>query len=293
MSPTKRPFLVDDGHRIEVDVVAARVGQAIDHLGHGVVGDRHHEGGRHDAARFVLGIAEKLAQRRRRRRAPCGAATRLASSPADRGGRRPPHRAPWPTSRRAASSGSASRNNCSRSSGCISSSASAASSALSAASSSLPLVAAEVLQQVGQLAGAQAVQPFMGHLEADLGRPVDRVVRLPEGLDGGPVDDAVGRGRGAPAARPQAAEQGGRRHVCPDEADATEHFGQIEVGGPNDLHAVDVDQLVVEDVLGQEHLTRPPHDVTQVEPGRAQQHLGVGDAIDGRGGDEGQPAPHP
>ncbi len=132
----------------------------------------------------------------------------------------------------------------------------------------------------------------MGHLEADLGRPVDRVVRLPERLDRGPVDDAVGRGQGTPAARPQSPEQRGGGHVGPHEANTTEHFGQIEVGGPDDLHAVDVDQLVVEDVLGQEHLTRTPDDVTQVEPGRAQQDLGVRDAIDGRGRDEGQPPAH-
>ena len=71
------------------------------------------------------------------------------------------------------------------------------------------------------------------------------------------------------------------------------HLGQVEVGGPDDLDALDVDQLVVEDVLGQQHLAGAAHDVAQVEPGRAQQHLGVADAIDGRGRDEGQAPPDP
>ena len=126
----------------------------------------------------------------------------------------------------------------------------------------LTFVAAEVLQQVGQLAGAQTVQAFMGHLEADLRRPVDGVVRLRERLDRGPVDDAVGCGLRTPAARPQPAEQRGCGDVGPHKADTTEHFGQIEVGGPDDLDPIDVHQLMVEDVLGQEHLTRTADNVT-------------------------------
>ena len=114
-----------------------------------------------------------------------------------------------------------------------------------------------------------------------------------ERLDGGPVDDAVRRGKGTPATWPQPTQQGGGGHVGPHETNAPEHLGQVEICGPDDLDTVDVDQLVVEDVLGQEHLARSPDDVTQVEPGRAQQDLGMGDAIDGRGGDEGQTAPHP
>ena len=157
----------------------------------------------------------------------------------------------------------------------------------------LALVAAEVLEQVGQLAGAQAVQPFVGGLEADLGGPVDRVRRLAEGLDRRPVDDAIRRGQRAPAARPQPAQQRGRRHIGTDQPYATQHLGQVEIGRPDDLHAVHVDQLVVQDVLGQEHLAGAADHVLEVEPGRAQQHLGVRDPIDGRGGDEGQPAPHP
>ena len=124
-------------------------------------------------------------------------------------------------------------------------------------------------------------------------RPVDRVGRLPERLDRRPVDDPVGRGQRAPAAWPQSAQQRGGGHVGAHETNTAEHFGQIEVGRPDDLHAVDVDQLVVEDVLGQQHLARAADDVAQVEPGRAQQHLGVRDAIDGRGGDEGQAAAPP
>ena len=133
----------------------------------------------------------------------------------------------------------------------------------------------------------------MGGLEADLGGPVDRIRRFAEGLDGRPVDDPIGGGERAPPAGPQPAQQRGRRHVGTDQPYAAQHLGQVEIGGPDDLHAVDVDQLVVQDVLGQQHLAGPADHVLQVEPGRAQQHLGVGDPIDGRGGDEGQPAPHP
>jgi hypothetical protein len=105
------------------------------------------------------------------------------------------------------------------------------------------------------------VQPFVGGLEADLGGPVDRIRRLAEGLDGGPVDDPVRGGQRAPPARPQPAQQRGRRHVGTDQPDAAQHLGQVEVGGPDDLHAVDVDQLVVQHVLGQEHLAGAAHHV--------------------------------
>ncbi len=102
-----------------------------------------------------------------------------------------------------------------------------------------------------------------------------------------------GVGRGRQRRGPSRRSSVAVGHVGAHQPDAAEHLGQVEVGGPDDLHAVDVDQLVVEDVLGQQHLAGAADDVAEVEPGRAQQHLGVADPIDGRGRDEGQPAPDP
>ena len=86
-----------------------------------------------------------------------------------------------------------------------------------------------------------------------------------EGLDGGPVDDPLGGGQAPPALRSEPAQEGLRADV---DADQAQHRagragdgGQVEVGGPDDLDAVDVDQLVVEHVAGQEHLALPPAEV--------------------------------
>ena len=156
------------------------------------------------------------------------------------------------------------------------------------------LVAPQVLEQVGQLAGAQPVQALVGRLEAHVGRrTADVLGRLGEGLDGGPVDDAVRRRAWPPPARAETPEQRGVGDVGTDQPDAADDLGQVEVGGPDDLDALDVDELVVEDVLGQQHLAGAADDVAQVEPGRAQDHLGVADPVDGRGRDEGEPAPDP
>ena len=90
-----------------------------------------------------------------------------------------------------------------------------------------------------------------------------------------------GVGAGAPPARPEAAQQGGGRDVRADQADPAEDLGQVEVGGADDLDALDVHQLVVEHVAGEVDLAGTAHDVAQVEPRRAQHHLGVPDAVDG------------
>ena len=123
--------------------------------------------------------------------------------------------------------------------------------------------------------------------------PLDILGRLGEGLDGGPVDDPVGRRAWPPPARAETAQQRGVGDVGAHQPDAADHLGQVEVGGTDDLDALDVDELVVEHVLGQQHLAGAADDVAQVEPGRAQQHLGVADAVDGRRRHEGQPAPDP
>ena len=102
-----------------------------------------------------------------------------------------------------------------------------------------------------------------------------------------------GVGRGRHRRGPEAPQQRGVGDVGPDEPDAADDLGQVEVGGPDDLDALDVDELMVEDVLGQQHLAGAADDVAQVEAGRAQDHLGVADAVDGRRRDEGEPAPDP
>ena len=45
--------------------------------------------------------------------------------------------------------------------------------------------------------------------------------------------------------------------------------GQVEVGGPDDLDAVHVHQLVVEDLVGECHLARTRREVGEVEAGRS------------------------
>jgi hypothetical protein len=130
------------------------------------------------------------------------------------------------------------------------------------------------------------VQPFVCRVQANRRRRVLRVNRLVEGLDGGPVDDAVRRRAGAPPARPEATQQGGGRDVRAHQADATEDFGQVEVGGADHLDALDVHELVVEHVASEVNLAGAAHDVAQVEAGRPQRHLGVADPVDGRRGHE-------
>ena len=154
------------------------------------------------------------------------------------------------------------------------------------------LVAAQILEEVGQFARAQSLQAFVRGLEAHLRRRLGLAGRFGEGLDRRPVDDAVRRGTRAPPARSETAQERGVRHVRTHQADATDDLGQVQIGGPDDLDALHVDELVVQHVLGQEHLARATHHVAQVEPARAQQHLGVVDPVDRRGGNEGVTAPH-
>ena len=112
-------------------------------------------------------------------------------------------------------------------------------------------------------------------------------------MDGAPVDDPVGGGRRTPAGRSQPPQQGLGRHVHPDQAVAAEQRGQVQIGGPDDLHTVDVDQLVIEDLIGQGHLAGARHEVGQIQPGRLEADLVMVDGVDGPGGHEGQPTAHP
>ena len=130
-----------------------------------------------------------------------------------------------------------------------------------------------------------------------MGRPqpdLDTVAgRLAERLDGRPVDHPVRRRPHPPAPRPQPAQQRRRADVDADQPHPAEHRRQVEVGGPDDLLAVDVDELVVEHVPAQHDLAGPAGEVPQVEPGRAQDDLGVLDLLDRRRVDERQPAADP
>ena len=63
-----------------------------------------------------------------------------------------------------------------------------------------------------------------------------------------------GVGVGRHRAGPEPPQQGLGRHVHADQAEPAEQRRQVQIGRPDDLHAVDVDQLVVEDLIGQGHL---------------------------------------
>ena len=54
----------------------------------------------------------------------------------------------------------------------------------------------------------------------------------------------------------------------------------VQVSGTDDAHAVDVDELVVDHVLDQQHLTFAALEVGQVQPRRAQHDLAVGERLD-------------
>ena len=284
---------VDDGHRVEVDAVGPGLGEPVDDLLDLLPGLGRDERRRHDAAGLVLLVAEQLAQRQRRH-----------------GGDVAQHLAPHGEGQVA--------QRVDRLVGLHGGQQARRLDRIRLAQQLLEvlglhllegvgrlvraqrgqqlatLVTPQVLEQVGQLAGAQAVQALVGRLEADVRRrTADVLGRLGEGLNGGPVDDAVGRGRGRHRRGPRRRSSVALDTSAPTSRMRPMHLGQVEVGGPDDLHALDVDELVVEDVFGQEHLAGAPDDVAQVEPGRAEDHLGVADPVDGRGRDEGEPAADP
>ncbi len=153
------------------------------------------------------------------------------------------------------------------------------------------LIATQVLEKVGQLGWTQALQSFVRRLETHLGRGPGLAGRLSEGLDGRPVDHAVRRGTWAPTTRPETPKERGIRHVGADQADATDGLGQVQIGRPNDLDALHIDELVIQHVFGQEHFVRSAHHVAQIEPARAQQHFRVANPVDRGGRHEGFAAP--
>ena len=88
-----------------------------------------------------------------------------------------------------------------------------------------------------------------------------------EGLQIGPVDRSVGR-RAAPSLGQQAARVGPKPDIDSSELPSVGQPEEIDVGGTDDLHALDVHQLAVEHIPGQRDVALVPH-------GRRDQHLGV------------------
>ena len=128
----------------------------------------------------------------------------------------------------------------------------------------LALVATELLEQVGELTRPQAAQRLVRRVEPHRpGRSLGTTGA--ERLDRRPVDHPV-RGRAtAPAWGTEPAQQRLEADVHTDEPVLVADAGQVEVGGADDAHAVDVHELVVDDVAVEHHLTGPPLEVTQVE----------------------------
>ena len=65
----------------------------------------------------------------------------------------------------------------------------------------------------------------------------------------------------------EAPKQGLGAHVDADEADAVLHWGQVQVGGADDLDAVDVHELVIEHVVRQQQLSTATLVVAEIHAG--------------------------
>lgn len=81
-------------------------------------------------------------------------------------------------------------------------------------------------------------------------------------------------------------QQGRQRHVHPDQHHPVGERGQIEVGGAGDLHSIDVDELVVEYVAGEQHLAGAALVLAQVQARGAQRDPPGVHLLDGVGGQE-------
>ena len=129
--------------------------------------------------------------------------------------------------------------------------------------------AAEVLEQVGELARAQPVQGLLA-ARAAAPWPGPSVASSPKGATASQSMTRSGVGRPRHRRGPRR-----RSRVCtltstPTSTNLVADRGQVEVGGADDLDPVDVDELVVEHVPGQQHLPGAADVVTQVQPGGAQ-----------------------
>ena len=92
-----------------------------------------------------------------------------------------------------------------------------------------------------------------------------------------------------PGAEP--AQQGLQADVHPHEVDGVTHLGQVQVRGPDHLDLVGVHELVIQDVPGQQDLPLAPLEFAQVQAGGAQGDGTAVQPVDGRGVEEGPPAP--
>ncbi len=93
-------------------------------------------------------------------------------------------------------------------------------------------------------------------------------------VDVGPVDHPARRGPPPPAGRPEATRERDDPRLDADQADACADLGEVEVGGAHDLHAVDVDELMVDDVGHQQRLAVALFERTEIEH-RGRQDDGV------------------
>ena len=150
----------------------------------------------------------------------------------------------------------------------------------------LALPAAEVLQQVGQLRGAQRVE-----LAAVPGQAPALAGIRPEGLHRGPVDDRLGGGTGPPAGRAQQAQQRSEADVDAHQPHRLADRRHVQVRRPDDAGPVDVHQLVIQDLGGQGGLAGAGHEIAQVQPGGGQEDLALAERGHRVGGDERAPGP--
>ncbi len=92
---------------------------------------------------------------------------------------------------------------------------------------------------------------------------------------------------------PEPAQQRLDTHVHADEADLIADLGQVQVGRPDHLDLVGIDELMVEDVPGQQHLALAAMELTQVHPGGPQRDRTPVNVADRGGVQVCAPASHP
>jgi hypothetical protein len=107
-----------------------------------------------------------------------------------------------------------------------------------------------------------------------------------KGLHGRPCENALGHGGTTEGPREEASQEREERDVDPDEFPAAFVPLEVQVGGPDDAHAIDVEQLVIEEVAADEPFAGPAHVVMQVERGREKPDGARGRFADGGGVDE-------
>ena len=107
------------------------------------------------------------------------------------------------------------------------------------------------LDEVGDLGRVQPGQLAVGDAQAGRRHVGD------ERLDAPPVDDGPGTGTLPEAARQQATEHTPRRGVDPHDLPAAVVSGQLDLVGPDQPAAHEIDEMAGLEVLGQEQFARP------------------------------------